>query len=148
MPTPCCAARGATRSSTTRWAAEAVRAASDVRAHLTGHVVARDEGERDDGHDRGGNEGEKQLAVEAGADFAQQGTRVRRSARDGAEDGREHEHEEERDRGDDCQLGEVHHVAKERDDRETERVDAAAITEQVHVVRLVVAQQARPYRRA
>ena len=64
----------------------------DVRAHLTGHVVARDERERDDGHDRGGNEGEEQLAVEAGADFAQQGTRARRSASDRAEDGREHEH--------------------------------------------------------
>ena len=39
-------------------------------------------------------------------------------------------------------------MAEQRDDRETERVDAAAIAEQVDVVRLVVAQQARPHGRA
>ena len=118
----------------------------DVAAHLIGDVVAGDNGERDDGNGRGGDEGEKELAVEAGAHLAQQRTRAGGAPRHGAENRGEHNQREERERADDGQLRQVHHVAEQRHDREAERVDAAAIAEQVDVVRLIVASEPRPDR--
>ena len=74
-PSPCATPPGAARSSTTRRAADAVRTGFlfDVGAHLIGDVVPRRDRQRRNGDDGGGDEGEQELAVEAGADLAQEG---------------------------------------------------------------------------
>ena len=52
----------------------------DAGLHLPGDVIARDERQRDDRDEDGGDEGQEQLAVEAGAHLAQE-RRCRRSSR-------------------------------------------------------------------
>ena len=118
----------------------------DVRVHLPGDVVARDQHERHDGHEDRRDEREEQLAVEAGADLAQQRRRRRHSASEPVEQGVEQQEQQIRTEREHRELGQVHEVAERGDDGEAERVDAAAIVQQVDVVVVLSPRQRGPER--
>ena len=135
---------------------QALRRGDGSRGRLLGageelrrDVGPREDREDEDRHDRARPERQEQLAVEAGSHFAQQRAAAR--GRPHAEDAEQRQRGEQRDvqhHRQHHQLRQVDQMADPGDHRIAERVDAAAVAQEVDAERLVVAIERGPERLA
>ena len=125
------------------------RLALDVGQQQPGEVGTDEEGERQHRHDRGEHEGQEQLAVEAGADFAQQRSAGLRTAARQPREQRVGEQQHDVDGGRQRrQLRETDEVVEDARHRVAERVDEQPIVGEIDVIRPAVLLGNRPERLA
>ena len=114
---------------------------------LRRHVGSDENGEDEYGDDRAGPEGQEQLPVEAGSNFAKERAAARgRSHAERAEQGEAGEHRHVQDHRQHHQFREVDQVPHPADHGIAERVDAATIAPEIDAERLVVAIERAPER--
>ena len=112
---------------------------------LRRHVGADEDREDEHRHHRARPEREEQLAVEAGTDLAQQRAAARRRPEaEQTEQGQTGEHRRVQHERQHHQLGEVDEMSHPADYRIAQRVDTAAVAEEINPEGLVVALERRP----
>ena len=145
-PNPSCSARGAAEilDHATGRRCGANGLLLDAGFHLRRDVVARDEHECNDRHEDRRHEGQKELSVEARADLAQQSRAPQFAAANPFENGAAAQDEDVDENGQHCHFGEVDQVVERGNYRKAQRVDPAAVVEEIHVVPLLTASQLHP----
>ena len=123
--------------------------ALNVLAQEIGKVGADDERQDEHGNDRGEDERQEQLAVEAGANLAEQGPAdARPLATEPGEDRGRQQHEHEGRAGERADLGEMHQVIEQREPRVADGIDAGAVVGEVDLIRVFAERDAFPERLA